>query len=362
MDIEKIILSHAARYPLMRATDYLKLCYQASFGGGHLIADRDSALSYLREERSQTAKSAAQPDERLLEPVGHGQYRLYLGPASRLGLRDETICQMFVASSNEKAPDPADFESDVGRLLTLSRAGAIDLPETDLIQGLERCRAGAWAPFRHSEAYRAAYAPAYRIIGARYARIVPLCAAIDRLLDEKGAARLCLDGRCASGKTTLAGLLAAIYDAQVFHMDDYFLPFEKKTTERLNTPGGNVDWERFQREVGDHLDDEVVTYQLYDCHSGRLRDKVVSARRPVQVIEGVYSLHPGLALNEDFAVFCQIDPASQKARLLRRSGPAMLERFVNEWIPLEEAYFDACGIRGRCQMTLNANHDDEEEE
>ena len=36
---------------------------------------------------------------------------------------------------------------------------------------------------------------------------------------------------------------------QVFHLDDFFLPFEKRTPQRLSTPGGNVDHERAQREL-----------------------------------------------------------------------------------------------------------------
>lgn len=34
---------------------------------------------------------------------------------------------------------------------------------------------------------------------------------------------IAIDGRCASGKTTLANKLAQHFHANVFHMDDYFL-------------------------------------------------------------------------------------------------------------------------------------------
>ena len=61
--------------------------------------------------------------------------------------------------------------------------------------------------------------------------------------------RVAIDGPCASGKSTLGALLRGVYGANLFHMDDYFLPFARKTPERLAEPGGNVDYERFFAEV-----------------------------------------------------------------------------------------------------------------
>ena len=33
----------------------------------------------------------------------------------------------------------------------------------------------------------------------------------------------------------------------------------------------------------------------------------------------------------------------------------MLERFLGEWIPLEQAYFDAYGVRESCTLTLDTS-------
>lgn len=44
---------------------------------------------------------------------------------------------------------------------------------------------------------------------------------------------LAIDGRCGSGKTTLAGMIAHRYKAEVIHMDDFLLRQEQRTPERL---------------------------------------------------------------------------------------------------------------------------------
>ena len=347
MTLDRLMALHAARYPLMREGDWLKLLYQASFGPGHFVPDPAKALIRLQDEITALPVLAPGP---LTEPVGHGIFRLYLAPALREGLRPQTIAALFCRAARVAAPDPARFAADAAALIDRSRRGALDADPETLGRLLRECEEAGWAPFSHTAAYRAAYAPAYRLIDAAGERYIRLFCAIDRLLARQGRARVVIDGCCASGKTTLSNLLEEIYDAQVLHMDDYFLPFERKTPERLAQPGGNVDYERFSAEIGDHLDDRMLIYRPYDCHRGELAEEVVSVRKSVQVVEGVYSLRPGLVPACDISVFMRVNRDEQLRRLRGRGGEALLRRFVNEWIPMEERYFDAFGVSAACDM------------
>ena len=58
-------------------------------------------------------------------------------------------------------------------------------------------------------------------------------AAIEALLAQNGTAIVAIDGKCTSGKTTLAAGLAEIFDCNVLHMDDFFLRPEQRTPERF---------------------------------------------------------------------------------------------------------------------------------
>lgn len=155
-----------------------------------------------------------------------------------------------------------------------------------------------------------------------------------------------IDGPCTSGKTTLARLLAGEFDCNVFHMDDFFLRPEQRTPERLAQIGGNVDYERFQEEVlKPVLEGRPVCYRRYDCGQKTLADQVLAPVRRLNLIEGSYSLHPYFGNCYDLAYCLAIDPEEQKMRILRRNGESMLERFVSEWIPKENAYLDTFKIR-----------------
>jgi dephospho-CoA kinase len=157
--------------------------------------------------------------------------------------------------------------------------------------------------------------------------------------------RRALEGRAASGKSTLGALLERVYGANLFHMDDYFLPFERKTPERLAEPGGNVDYERAYEEIISRPKDAEILWRPFDCSEQGLGEWVRTAPKRLTVVEGCYSMHPTLRDGFDLKVFLDIDPERQSERILERNGPEMHARFVNEWIPLENRFFDGLEIR-----------------
>ena len=167
-----------------------------------------------------------------------------------------------------------------------------------------------------------------------------------------------IDGRCGSGKSTLAVRLSRHFEgkAAVYHMDDFFLPPALRTAERLQEPGGNVHYERFFQEVLQPLKKGIsFSYGKYSCQSGDMITTQASPA-PLAIVEGVYSLHPLLQPSYDYKVFLTVDPQTQKDRLQQRSGDQMLQRFLTEWIPLEEAYFRAFSIPVACDIQLKGSH------
>lgn len=181
---------------------------------------------------------------------------------------------------------------------------------------------------------------------------------IDALLARKGRALIAIDGPCASGKTTLAARLAKRYGAQVLHMDDFFLQPHQRTAERYAQPGGNVDHERFLSEVLLPLSrGEAFDYRRFDCGRMALQQGVRMQPGAVTVVEGSYSLHPELAPYYDLRVLLTVDPQRQSARILARDGEEKHARFVREWIPLENRYFEQTNIGARCDMQLAMEED-----
>lgn len=177
---------------------------------------------------------------------------------------------------------------------------------------------------------------------------------IDRCLENKKPLIVAIDGRCASGKTTLAGKLQQHYGCNVVSMDQFFLRPEQRTKERLAKPGENVDHERFLEEVLLPLSrGETVTYRPYDCSVQALAEPITLKEHPLTVVEGSYSFHGNLRDSYDLRIFLQIDPVTQMERILHRNGAQMAEIFKNRWIPLEESYFETFDIQQYADLCLS---------
>ena len=160
-----------------------------------------------------------------------------------------------------------------------------------------------------------------------------------------------VDGRCASGKTTLAALLQEELACQVIHMDDFFLRPDQRTKERLSVPGGNVDYERFFKEVLLPLKEKgECVYRPYDCKSQQFKEPVTVKKSAIVLVEGSYSCHPMLWESYDLHIFLDVDAVTQMKRIRLRNGEEMAQRFADVWIPLEETYFTECRIREKCEL------------
>ncbi|MBO7251427.1 MAG: hypothetical protein J6V25_02250 [Oscillospiraceae bacterium] len=151
---------------------------------------------------------------------------------------------------------------------------------------------------------------------------------IDSLLLQDQPLILAIDGNCTAGKTTLASRLSQHYDCNVFHMDDFFLRPEQRTSQRFSQPGGNVDYERFAQEILIPLVAGIpFSYRPFDCSSFMLAEPVAVVPKKLNIVEGTYSLHPYFHDPYHLKIFMAISPELQRRRILVR--PSFLhQRFL----------------------------------
>ena len=178
---------------------------------------------------------------------------------------------------------------------------------------------------------------------------LPLLYAIDTFVsshtDNQKPFLLAIDGMCGSGNTSLAKELSEIYNCNVFHIDDFYLPFEMRTKERLEQPGGHMDYERFKEEVlMPIVRQEPVIYVPYQCATGNYGEPTIINTKNINIIEGSYSLHPFLNQVYDCKVFLTVREQVQIQRIGKRCGEEKLKQFLNQWIPLENKYFSELNI------------------
>lgn len=366
-ELSRVLALHAKRYPLMRPCDAVKLIYQNEFGGGHMIADPNASLERLRAEYGRMARDPSAPR---LEEIGNGVVRVMLPALEDRDGALEELNRVFVHSARRRTGTSAAFREKLELLRALTRRGAFGFSGAELEAYLEPYIKSGCPPASHSPEYRQAYRPAYRVVlrdllpmltagaggGAGTERIAAaILERAKRLPQDRRPILIAIDGRCASGKTTLAARLRGLSGCGVVHMDDFFLRPEQRTRERYDTPGGNVDHERFLAEVLLPLrEGRSAEYRPFNCRTQRLEAPIVQAPAPLVVAEGSYACHPKLWNCYDLRVFLTVNPEEQMRRISARNGTEYAAIFRDKWIPLEEQYFAAYQIERRCDCSFAA--------
>lgn len=348
-ELYHILLDHAKRYPLMEPCDAVKLVFQNEFGGEHLICEPNATLAWLRAERAATPND---PDAAPVEEIGNGMVRVALATLEFTERALRVLNRDFFRSAQIHVGRRKTFLSKLDTLRMLAEEKVFAFTRQELEGYLERYISAGCCPLSHSPTYRAAYRPAYRVV-KRSSSVVALFRELEQLRDGGKRAIIAIDGRCGAGKSTLAAWLEEELGLPAVHMDHFFLPAEQRTRERLDKPGGNIDYERFQREVLDPLAaGEDPVYRPYSCQTGELGAPIVLKPSPVVIVEGSYACHPALWDSYYRRVFLTVDPEEQLRRIERRDGREQLRNYQEKWIPMEERYFSAFQIEDRCDYQL----------
>ncbi|MGM9941589.1 MAG: hypothetical protein ACI32N_06310 [Bulleidia sp.] len=347
MNTERFIHSLIFRYPDSTVQDLCKALYQSCFGCGHFVEDTDACLERIRAEHAQMHSSVSPVIEQL-----NGSYvRLSLSVIDE-GLSPETLNALFIRSARKEPYAIVLLEQKITVLKNMIQKKVIPLDVSSSISWIEEWKNNQFPPVSHSETYRNAYHPAYRVIQRDYVPYIPILKLIDAKRKKKQNLKIAIDGYCGSGKTTLGVFLADIYNANLFHVDDFFLQEYQRTEDRFAQPGGNFDRERLEQEVLSPLSrDEQVSFHWFDCSTKTLAESVTMPLRNINIIEGSYSMYPTLRHYYDVSVFVNIDAQRQLERI-RRRNPEMIDMFEKKWIPLENKYFEAFDVRHACDYTL----------
>lgn len=164
-----------------------------------------------------------------------------------------------------------------------------------------------------------------------------------------------IDGRCGSGKTYFAKLLEKHFSCNVVHMDDFYLPMDRRAADWMAVSGGNIDFERLFSEVLFPLrEGRQIFYRPYSCKEGKYKETTILPGKPLVVVEGSYCGHPLLAGQYNLRLFFTCSEEEQAKRLKMREG-GRYEVFAERWIPLEETYFARYAIEKGSTLTVNTD-------
>ena len=155
----QVLLEHAGRYPLMLPQDAVKLVFQSEFGAEHLVSDRAGCFERLNEEYE---AASAENLSILLESIGGDFARMNLSAAKREGVSPEQVFERFLAAAEGSVGSAEGLKKKI--LLLRDEVGAFSFSPDELDKYLCEWRAKGFGCVSHTEEYRRAYCPSYRVV------------------------------------------------------------------------------------------------------------------------------------------------------------------------------------------------------
>ena len=154
-------------------------------------------------------------------------------------------------------------------------------------------------------------------------------AVIARAAETPGTVWIGIDGFGASGKTSFAARVAdRVPRAVVVHVDDFARPWIAEW-----------DYDRFRRElVAPLLAGRTARYQRWDWPTDTAGDWSSVEPGRVVVVEGVSATRPETAVPWAVTVWVDTPREVRLQRALERDGPALMPRWLEDWMPSEDAW------------------------
>jgi hypothetical protein len=158
-------LDALARQPEARIEDAYKWVLQATRGGEHAVVSEAQAREQLAREWNSLAPPT--PDEADLQPLrpDGALVRVNLRPCKARGGSMDVLLQGFLVSAAGVRADSADFHATwqaLGAHLAGGSVGHLTRGEWTRLDSA--MRTAGYPAIHHSVPYRAAYAPAYRVL------------------------------------------------------------------------------------------------------------------------------------------------------------------------------------------------------
>ena len=148
----------------MEIQDAVKLIYQNEFAGGHIITDNaEESLTNLRNEYARVGGYDANVPRYL--HIGNGLVRANL----RAIKNDEELIRLnarFVATAKKNKGTHNSFFRKVDTFLSLCSDGTLPFEPDEAFSFIVCYRTYEYPMLLHSNVYRHAYRPAYRVVSA----------------------------------------------------------------------------------------------------------------------------------------------------------------------------------------------------
>lgn len=161
MDFKYYFTEQLRLHPSMQPQDVVKMCYQAAYGAEHMITDPEHAKQLFDREYEAVPASFAIP---LYEPISEDFCRINLAAWKARGLDKDDLFELFTASAHSSSVGESDFSNCIKPAEQVIQKGKAPFSFEEWQAYYSEYKKSGMPAVHHSEAYRRAEQPAYRLV------------------------------------------------------------------------------------------------------------------------------------------------------------------------------------------------------
>ena len=165
--VSQLLSAHLARYPAMQLDDIYKLLHQAALGPGHAVDNPAAARRRLDEEMTTMGEGPAELLQDVISADGR-LGRVHLRPYLASGANPDALHRAFVETANRYPAAPDKLAKFCGCLGDLAATGGIAFAREEVLSYFDKISRDGYPVVHHSEQFRSAYRPAYRVVAIDY--------------------------------------------------------------------------------------------------------------------------------------------------------------------------------------------------
>jgi hypothetical protein len=164
----ELLINHYNAYPKLEVADIFKFIFQSAFGCEHLVSSEERALNYIIAELERIRDESSEPRVDALD----GDYsRVHLS-CIRDTLSAETLAKYFCLSAKTEPDGKARLLEKIAVARELVADGTIPLSLSEFDELHAVWEAAGYPAIHHSDSFREAYRPAYRVIANEYLKYI----------------------------------------------------------------------------------------------------------------------------------------------------------------------------------------------
>lgn len=161
--VSQLLSAHLQRYPAMQLDDIYKLLHQAALGPEHAVDNPGAARKRLDAELAGIEAASNEPAQDVISPDGR-LGRVHLRAFLAAGGDPDALHRAFVETAASYPASPDKLAKFCGCLGDLAAAGGIPFAPEEVTAYFDHIAQQGYPAVHHSEAFRQAYRPAYRVV------------------------------------------------------------------------------------------------------------------------------------------------------------------------------------------------------